>query len=179
MQIIQRRLIQIDQARVVAFERLPGFIQGQTLAAVFSQAKTLVRGLVFRRIVHLAQLPLDHGEFTQGGIQAAYHGLAISVIFQIMLHQRLFHRHDKFGAAAGTDRIDIGQEHLPEFGHRLRGGGLPVSFDRPGPHPQQVYYVFYSFQLPLQPAGAVGFISIGGIKTRTPDEVGAIPELQE
>ena len=31
----------------------------------------------------------------------------------------------------------------------------------------------------LQPAGAVGFIiSIGGIKARATDEVGAVPELQ-
>ena len=100
----------------MAFERPPGLVQGQALAAIFSQAKTLVRGLVFLRVIHLTQLPLDHGKFTQGGIQAANHGLAIGIILQIMLHEGFFHRHDKLGAAASAYLFDIDQQRLPEFG---------------------------------------------------------------
>ena len=67
MQIIQRRFIQIDQARIVAFERLPCLVQGQALSQAVAEPDGALEEIIVtarRRAESLGDAPVAVSAFS-------------------------------------------------------------------------------------------------------------------
>jgi hypothetical protein len=74
---------------------VPRFIQGQALFAVLGKAVTLVNQAVLGFVINDGQKSFHGHQFRQSGVEAGNHALAVGVVYQFILDNGFFGRHNQ------------------------------------------------------------------------------------